>query len=197
MFETNIETIEPNRITKYRIESGGEVLTYAEVIKLWRDDTDFRLFFTKILIDSPYSAYRWETPSVTGQTTSQNFEFVLLNSPSFSSRKADDKTFEGYFTSEDKDFGIVVFPNINGDATLVVPSPRTDNTAYGHLAAFIRNAPKPQIDALWRAIANTVANQLDDKPIWLNTAGGGVAWLHIRLDSRPKYYGFKPYKITR
>lgn len=31
-------------------------------------------------------------------------------------------------------------------------------------------------------------------PIWLNTAGGGVAWLHIRLDHRPKYYRYLPYK---
>ncbi|MGI9175867.1 MAG: DUF6940 family protein [Rhodothermales bacterium] len=24
--------------------------------------------------------------------------------------------------------------------------------------------------------------------MWLSTAGGGVSWLHVRLDSRPKYY---------
>ena len=196
MFETNIEIIEPDRTTKYRIKSGGDLLTYAEVLKLWRDDAYFRSFFTKLLADSPYSAYRWETPPITRNNTSQDFEFVLLNSPHFSSRKTDDKTFKTYFTTEDKDHGIAEFPNINGDATLIVPSPRTDINAYGHLAAFIRNAPKLQTDALWQAIAKTVTNQLGDEPIWLNTAGGGVAWLHVRLDSRPKYYGFKPYKIA-
>jgi len=29
-----------------------------------------------------------------------------------------------------------------------------------------------------------------------STAGAGVSWLHVRLDDRPKYYGFKPYKKT-
>jgi hypothetical protein len=32
------------------------------------------------------------------------------------------------------------------------------------------------------------------KPVWLSTAGGGVAWLHVRLDDRPKYYAHAPYR---
>ena len=27
-----------------------------------------------------------------------------------------------------------------------------------------------------------------------SAAGAGVSWLHVRLDDRPKYYGFLPYK---
>ena len=196
MFESDIETTESDRVTIYRIKSAGDVLNYANVLKLWRDNSDFRSFFTKLLADSPYSAYRWETPAITRNTVTRNFEFVLLDSPGFCARTTDDKTYDGYFTTDDNDLGIVAFPNIRGDATLVVPSPRTDNTAYGHLAAFIRNAPKPQINAFWRVIAETVTNQLDDNPIWLSTAGGGVAWLHVRLDSRPKYYGFSQYKTA-
>ena len=30
-------------------------------------------------------------------------------------------------------------------------------------------------------------------PTWLSTAGMGVSWLHVRLDSQPKYYGFAAY----
>jgi len=29
---------------------------------------------------------------------------------------------------------------------------------------------------------------------WLSTSGLGVGWLHVRLDSRPKYYTYEPYK---
>jgi hypothetical protein len=29
--------------------------------------------------------------------------------------------------------------------------------------------------------------------MWLSTSGLGVAWLHIRLDSTPKYYQHQPY----
>jgi hypothetical protein len=32
------------------------------------------------------------------------------------------------------------------------------------------------------------------KPVWLSTAGAGVSWLHVRLDDRPKYYGYRPYQ---
>ncbi|MDF9799652.1 hypothetical protein OKW21_004915 [Catalinimonas alkaloidigena] len=28
----------------------------------------------------------------------------------------------------------------------------------------------------------------------MSTSGLGVYWLHIRLDSRPKYYQFDPYR---
>jgi hypothetical protein len=36
--------------------------------------------------------------------------------------------------------------------------------------------------------------RLNNKPVWLSTAGAGVAWLHIRLDDRPKYYGYTPFR---
>ena len=31
-------------------------------------------------------------------------------------------------------------------------------------------------------------------PVWVSTAGAGVSWLHVRLDDRPKYYGYQPYR---
>ena len=94
---------------------------------------------------------------------------------------------------DDDDQGIVSFANLSGDATLIVPSPRIGIDAYGHLAAFIRQAPSSQIDKLWRVIGSTVKSRIGKTPLWLSTAGGGVAWLHVRLDSYPKYYGYSPY----
>jgi tRNA G26 N,N-dimethylase Trm1 len=35
---------------------------------------------------------------------------------------------------------VVVFSSLRGDATLIVPSPRTDIDTYGHLAGFVRQA---------------------------------------------------------
>ena len=31
------------------------------------------------------------------------------------------------------------------------------------------------------------------KPVWLSTSGMGVAWLHFRLDQRPKYYTYRAF----
>jgi hypothetical protein len=62
------------------------------------------------------------------------------------------------------------------------------------MAAFIRDAPEAQKHELWQAVGAAMAARLDARPVWLSTAGMGVSWLHIRLDSRPKYYGFAPYR---
>jgi Family of unknown function (DUF6940) len=193
MFDVTIDNIEPDRVTKYRIIRDGVPATYSLVLDLWCRDTAFRCYFTALLADSPFSAYRWETPALTTKTAAQPFEFVLLNSPEFTSRQTDSNTYNGYYTDDDSDNGIVTFANLRGDATLVVPSPRTSDDAYGHLAAFVRLAPESQLDAFWRVIGATVKSQITDNPIWLSTAGGGVAWLHVRLDARPKYYGYSQY----
>ena len=89
---------------------------------------------------------------------------------------------------------IVVFDNLGGDATLVVPAPRAQPQCYTHLAAFVRAAPAAQVRALWRAVASATIAAIGDRPRWLSTAGLGVFWLHVRLDSRPKYYRHDPYR---
>ena len=32
-----------------------------------------------------------------------------------------------------------------------------------------------------------------ESPVWVSTAGMGVSWLHVRFDSRPKYYRWGEY----
>ena len=196
MFDAATDNIESDHITRYRLSSDGAPITYATVLSLWQSDSQFRNFFTTLLSDSPFSAYRWETPAITQSTVDRPFEFVLINSPGFCARQTDTKTYAQYFTEDDTDSGVIAFANLRGDATLVVPSPRASDKAYGHLAAFIRGAPKSQVDSIWRIIGTQVQSMLGSKPIWVSTAGGGVAWLHVRLDSRPKYYAHTPYKTA-
>jgi hypothetical protein len=90
----------------------------------------------------------------------------------------------------------VSFPNLGDDAFLVAPCPRTPLAAYPHLAAFARHAPDAQQHALWQAVSGALSRRLDQRPLWLSTSGLGVAWLHVRLDLRPKYYTFGPYRQT-
>ena len=40
---------------------------------------------------------------------------------------------------------------------------------------------------------NTITTDLTNAIIYI--AGGGVAGLHVRLDSRPKYYAYAPYRV--
>jgi hypothetical protein len=84
--------------------------------------------------------------------------------------------------------------NLGGDATLIVPREQADVACYPHLAAFVRGAPLTQQHDLLQKTGAALAQRLRDTPIWVSTSGLGVSWLHVRLDSRPKYYTYTPYK---
>lgn len=191
----------PDRSLKYQVSSDdGDELTFDSFLGLIENNREFRSYFNSLLASSSFSAFRWETPAITTDLLSRPFEFVLVNFPSFVSRSTDLITFRSYFVSGGSDEGIVVFPSLGKDSVLIVPSPQMDmpiatqRSTYGHLGDFVRNAPETQIDALWRIVGSTMLKHVSDEPRWLNTAGGGVAWLHVRIDSRPKYYVHQPYK---
>lgn len=187
--------IEADKVIKYCITShDGAALSFGDALTLWQENDDFCQFFNKLLAESSFTAYRWETPSVTKRTLTRPFEFVLVHWPMFASRSTDASTFRDYFGNDNTNSGVVTFRSLGKDSTLVVPTPIVSSKYYGHLAAFVRFAPESQTRALWRTAGTTLLKLLSDKPLWLNTAGGGVAWLHVRLDSRPKYYMHAAYK---
>ena len=165
--------------------------TYAEVVELWRDDAGFRRFFRSTLTESPFDAYFWETPPVTRATIDEPFEFVLVESSALARMRPEPDAFAEHFDGADD---VADFPNLGGDAHLVAPSPRAPLDAYPHLAAFARHAPEAQQDALWQRVGACLRERIGERPIWLSTAGLGVGWVHVRLDSRPKYYSFDAYR---
>ncbi len=180
------------RMVRTTIAGDQGTLTFADVMALWQTSEPFCDFFNHLMADSPDVAFRWEMPGLRTQTLSQEFEFVLLDSPGLD-RDVERDAFGEHFTS-DVD-GVVVFKNLSGDATLIVPNPTSTGDCYGHLAAFVRHAPLRQRRALWKAVGTALAKRVSNKPIWLSTAGAGVSWLHVRLDSHPKYYGYQPYAL--
>ena len=130
---------------------------------------------------------------MTTTAVGREFEFVLLDAPGLD-RAPDADAFAEQFRAAGKDAHAVAFPNLGNDALLVVPCPAGPATAYVHLASFVRHAPEAQVHELWRVVAAATQSRLGPRPTWLSTAGMGVSWLHVRLDSRPKYYGFAPYR---
>lgn len=181
-----------NRIIKIAISEGADDLGFGEVIRLWSENEAFRSFFISQLTAMPFSAYRWETPPITKATIHQPFACVVVDCPTLDC-PADRSAFASYFRTHAKD-DIAVFPNLGNDALMVVPCPLKSSSDYAHLAAFLRSAPTPQQHALWRHVAKAMDERLGDAPIWVNTAGAGVPWLHVRLDSRPKYYQYGEFK---
>ncbi len=187
------QDVESAGVHRYTPLRDGAPIAFREVLSLWHDDDEFRSFCISLLADSPFRAFRWETPPITRDTAKRDFEFVLIDAPELMA-PVDAQTFAHRFAGDATPDSVATFDNLGGDATLVVPAPCGPESAYPHLAAFVRHAPDVQRHALFRALGRTAQQLLSDQPLWINTAGTGVAWLHVRLDSRPKYYLYDPYK---
>lgn len=195
MWTSRTEEMTDGRGLRFFLELGSEPASFLDVLRGWQTDPNFRSRFNALLADAPFSAFRWETPAINATTLSRPFEFVLLDSPGLARRPAPEAFAEHF--SRATGTGVVVFPNLGGDAIMVVPCPRASPDAYGHLAAFVRLAPETQRDALWESVGTAMAQRVGDRLVWLSTAGAGVSWLHVRLDDRPKYYGYGPYRDDR
>lgn len=194
MWASTTEPLDDGRGQRVRLLRGGAAVSYADAIRGWRQDEAFRAFFTRLLADAPFPAFRWETPPVTAATAGRAFEFVQLDSAGLD-RTPDPEAFADQFRAAPAGTSVLAFPNLGNDAILVVPRPA--GPAYGHLAAFIRRAPETQTHELWRVGGAQMQSRLGPRPVWLSTAGMGVSWLHVRLDDRPKYYGFRAYAEQR
>ena len=194
MWQQQIDRKANGRVLKLSHPGPPGRLDYRGFLGLLRDDADFRDGFTETLASVGYSAYKWETPPVTAATLDRPFECVLIDTPGLDVT-ADPAPFAEHLSRQPAaSSDVLTFPNLGGDALLVVPRALGPDAAYAHLAAFLHLAPNTQRHALWQAVAEAMLHRIDADPVWLSTAGGGVAWLHVRLDDRPKYYGYGPYR---
>ena len=165
-------------------------LSFRALFGLLQDSHEFARWYSNLLTASPFDAFFWEHPPLTLSSIKGDAEFVVIDAPGLARLSPDDRPFRAYFHGAE----VVTFENLGADATLVAPSPGELGADYGHLAAFLRAACDSQVNALWRSVGRAVSRALSDKPLWLSTSGLGVAWLHIRLDSTPKYYQHRPYR---
>lgn len=162
-----------------------------EFMNLLANDVSARARFTEALAGMPYAAFCLELPPLSAANGGRPAEFVVVDSRLLRRTLPDPAPFAGPLAAQDGD--VVVFRNLGGDAELVVPQP---SAAPGstHLAVFLRTTRPAVIDLLWRRVAETTLARLGPEPLWVSTAGLGVAWLHVRLDRVPKYYRHAPYR---
>ena len=170
--------------------AGDVRMTFSQVISAWRTDDSFVAEWVARLAEIPVDAYCFETPPLTKQMLTEPFECVFIDSPLLARQEADPQPFQEHFR---KPHGSVAFQSLGKDALLVAPCPENESTCYTHLAAFLRSASKEEARQLWKIVAEALEERLADTPIWLSTAGLGVSWLHVRLDTRPKYYRHRAY----
>lgn len=188
-YESPSETLD-ERTIRFTVTDSSGALSWRKVLAGWRNDPELGDTLGRALADLPFGAFRWETPAMTVDRLDARFECVAVDDPSLDVRP-DPSPFWEHLRGDRE---VVRFANLGGDALLVVPCRRDGERTYSHLANFLRGAPRDQQRELWRAVSVAMSERLGDRPVWLSTAGGGVAWLHVRLDDTPKYYAHVPYR---
>ncbi len=79
--------------------------------------------------------------------------------------------------------------NLSGDTLLIVPKERVGKN-FSSLYYFMKEASDTQQRMFWKQVALEARNQLKHHPnIYISTEGTGVAYLHVRICTYPKYYG--------
>jgi hypothetical protein len=83
---------------------------------------------------------------------------------------------------------VIVFNNLSGDTRLLIPKP-IKNKDFTTIKDFIDNASETQQVHFWKQVALEIHDMLKhhDK-IYVSTHGTGIYYLHLRLDTYPKYY---------
>ena len=180
---------------RIKASRGDTQLSFRELFFLLKSNAEFACWYSETLAGCDFEAFFLEFPPLTTTTFEDDAEFVIIESTALSDLRPDPMPFESQFLLQ-RGSDVIIFPNLGGDALLIVPAQLGSIEIYPHLATFLRNAPRDQIRILWKVVADAVHENLSRTPRWLSTAGLGVSWLHLRLDTRPKYYSFSPYKTA-
>lgn len=176
---------------KYIVYIDKHRITFDEAMDLFYNSKNFRNKFITKLRNVKFQGYFLEmAPS------DKLFEFTLINVPVFSNIKANSTPFKDKLKNCLSDTDVISFMNFSMKSKLIVPCSKTKNKeVYTHIANFIRYAPINQIHSLLKEIPVQVNSfRKRNDPIWVSTHGLGVYWLHVRLDSLPKYYKTQKYK---
>jgi hypothetical protein len=166
--------------------------SFADVLRLWKTAGFCEYFvnqMNQVAENRSFRGYFWRHPEITAETLGRPYESKLVRCDALADPAANSSRFRKKFRNAEDD--VVVFDSLGGDARLVVPTLVGPRNAYGHIAPFLKGPPEMrfQIHAIFRRVSLEVEEvmQRNRQPVFLNTHGS-VPWVHLRLDSWPKYY---------
>ena len=193
MLHLEVTPIDANTVQWGALELDHRLLSFGDVAGLWCSDAEFCRAWVQALRGLAFASYCWECPPVCARDLHRRFECVFVASPLLARATADPEPFREHFAPG---ADVVGFASLRKDAWLIAPCPRSAVDCT-HLGRFMATATEVHAVALWRAVGEALQARVAATPLWLSTAGLGVSWLHVRLDSRPKYYRHDPYKRVR
>lgn len=175
------ETAECAEGVAVRFLRDGQVMTWADVAAALGESEFLAEWCRAWATDF---SYMWKPLPLESRHRGHPF-FVVLARSRFAA--ANRSAFQDKLSS----VGLAAsFPNLSGRSQLVIPTQRGD---YGHLQSFSLHAPQSEQSAFWWAVGDRVNSALrSHRPVWCNTHGHGVPWLHMRFDPNHKYAAFSP-----
>jgi hypothetical protein len=181
---------------RLRISEAGQRLSWQVVVDGLARESGIHEMLTGAIRGTRWPAVFFECTPLRRGTLDLPFEAVVLDAPNLASLRPDPTPFRRVLDPLQDRPEVTTIRNVSGDAMLVVPAPAGPAANYTHLAAFLRTAADVQLRAFWRTTGERLQQHLDtsEEPVWLNTSGLGVAWTHLRLDLRPKYYKHAPFR---
>lgn len=184
--ERRAMALEGREVLLVRFVRDEEVLSWEDVALLLKGSAEFREVFHRAWADQPFD-FLWKPVPIHPDTVGRDF-FVVLVPSAFV--KADASAFRDKLEAMDPEEEALVFLNLSGSATLVVPRERGE---FGHIAGFCREASRESADAFWEKAGEEALRRVQEGAVsWCNTHGHGVPWFHLRFDKTHKYSAFSP-----
>lgn len=192
-------------------------MSVYDVVDQWLNSSDFCDFFTSVLNDTTLAAYFLEMapfPLDEKQMAAREFELVTVFSRPLAKAKPDPQPFMNHL--EECRGYVANFTSLGGYTMLVVPCLPNKRESWKHYTSirpFVGRTQKnsfrhTQQRLLWQKVAQCVLGMVDRNaecaahsdtapPLWISTSGLEVSWLHVRMDLKPKYISYKPYKLMQ
>ena len=155
--------------------------TWAEVLKKWEKGDIPSVPFS---INKPFT---WKTSCVDKEQKNFYLE-EFREDKRLKNIKQNYEPFKDAFDLFNKEKHCVAKPNLGKDSVLVVPT-LNKNKEYPSLFLFMETASEEKKKALWKMVAKEAKKMLKKHDqIWINSSNLGVHYLHVRIDTKPKYY---------
>lgn len=123
----------------------------------------------------------------------EEYKEKFIESDLFDNMKQNYKLFKKYIIKSKNKY-VITFLNLSKTSLLIIPYPK-QNKKFTTLKHFIDNSTKLQQKKFWKKVSNSIKKMLKIyKKVWVSTHGTGVPYLHIRIDTIPKYYITNKFK---
>ena len=130
-------------------------------------------------------SFFWETKPITN--LNDDYKEIFIENSILSKLKQNYSSFEEHI-KKSKNKYVTSFYNLSKTSLLIIPIPKI-NKNFATLKDFTDNASITQKKEFWKYVSKKIKefSSKNDK-IYVSTHGLGVSYLHIRLDTIPKYY---------